>query len=175
MNEEWREVSGHPDYMVSQYGNVIKITNGEAEDVEKFMDDLGYECVKIQLPNKNYIVKDVCRLVANAFLVNPDAYEYDDLRHIDGDLKNNAYTNLEYVNVHENPDDDIRHELYCKTTVERRPSYRMPIVCHNVDTGEERRFESIADAEKELGLTGIRHVLKGRRAKCQNYIFWYDS
>lgn len=171
----WRTVSGHPRYMVSCEGDVVELTDGGVIPVKKFMDDLGYECVEFLGPNGNYIMKDVCRLVASAFLVNPDAYEYDDLRHIDGDLKNNTIANLEYVNVHENPDDDIRHELYCKNGTERRASYRLPIVCQNVDTGEVQRFESITEAENALGLTGIRHVLKGRRTKCKNYIFWYDS
>lgn len=181
MNEDyanpdiWKSVSGFPRVMVSRHGDIVYFSDSGVMLLPKYMDELGYECVKLRTQSGSYISKDVCRLVAECFLDNPDAYEYDDITHMDGDLKNNDCSNLAYVNVHNNPDDAVRHSVYCERRLGRRESYRKPICCRNVTTGEEQRFESISAAEKMLGLTGIRHVLKGRRQRCKDYIFWYDE
>lgn len=171
----WSNVAGYPNYMVNRDGDIVYLSDNGVEKVSKYMDDLGYECVDLKGDNDSYISRDVCRIVAEAFVENPDEYAYDDIRHIDGDLRNNKASNLEYVDLHENPDDRIRHELYSIEPYHQRASYRMPIASKNLESGEERHFGSIAEAEESLGLTGIRHVLKGRRESCGGYIFWYDT
>ena len=57
----------------------------------------GYVTVALYKDNKGKHIR-VHRLVAHAFIENPNPNEYKDVNHIDCDRSNNEATNLEWVN-----------------------------------------------------------------------------
>lgn len=116
-NEEWRPIKGINGYRVSNLGRVI----GKRGHVLKASPDhRGYPVVGIcDHGHQKHI--NVHRLVAKAFLHNPDPSIYTDVNHIDGDKTNNRVENLEWCTK--------RHNLY--------HAYRTGLMPVKMPTGEE--------------------------------------
>ena len=84
------------DYSVSDKGEVRKDTTNH---LMKLQIQQGYSHVTIQINGKPKRFR-VHRLVAEAFIPNPDGKPY--VNHIDGNRQNNSITNLEWVTPAEN-------------------------------------------------------------------------
>lgn len=107
MEEQWREISGHDGYMVSDHGRVcssdrlILGKDGRKElhhgkILKPWRSKNGY--LLVTLPGR--AKRTVHSLVAEAFLGDrPDGY---DVMHIDGDRANNVLSNLRYGTRSEN-------------------------------------------------------------------------
>lgn len=117
MNEVWKDIKGFEGlYQVSNYGRVkssarliIRTTYGKDSSYpvpEKIraqgLTRGGYLFVPLTKNGKSY-GKRVNRLVAQAFL--PDYSEEKEVHHIDGDITNNAATNLECLSAKEHHDE----------------------------------------------------------------------
>ena len=114
MEEIWKEIKGYPNYQISNMGR-IKSLNYNCTGKEKIMkltnDKDGYLLVKIY-KNKKQTTYKVHRLVAEAFIPNPDNKPYID--HINTDRTDNTVwlnedgsvnyekTNLRWVTQKEN-------------------------------------------------------------------------
>jgi hypothetical protein len=75
-----------------------------------------YECINISIrgENNNYkqIKRSIHQLVAEAYVSNPN--DYNEIDHIDGNNKNNHYTNLRWITRFENASDP-NHKSYTIT------------------------------------------------------------
>jgi len=94
--EIWKPITGFTNYQVSNYGRVKSF----ARKISKIMkptvkNNGGY--LNVHMGNK---WPRVHRLVAMEFIPNPD--NKAQVNHIDGDKKNNHYTNLEWCTNEEN-------------------------------------------------------------------------
>lgn len=90
----WKDIQGFEGlYEVSNYGNVRSLKFGKIKYLKPAKDGGGYYFVILC---KNGIVKHfkVHRLVANAFIENPNGY--NEINHIDEDKTNNKVENLEW-------------------------------------------------------------------------------
>ena len=110
MQETWLDVSGTDGrYAVSSHGNVRsnwsdvprrnlphRIRIEKVTQLSAWLHTTGYMRVSLGRNNHRY----VHRLVAEAFLPNPNAFPQVD--HIDGDRKNNRLDNLRWVSVRQN-------------------------------------------------------------------------
>jgi len=102
MKEIWKPIPGYEKYLVSNMGRVMS-NNTYSHAKPKLMSIInhgnGYLYVTLNKGNtsKNFYVH---RLVAMAFLDNPDGLEQVD--HKDHDRANNAVSNLEWVTAKEN-------------------------------------------------------------------------
>ena len=97
--EEWRDLPElEGEYQVSNLGRVKRIKG--VEKLRKItIQKNGYAYVSLSFDNTTKTVK-VSRLVAKAFIPNPNNYEEVD--HINADKTNNTVSNLEWVTPEEN-------------------------------------------------------------------------
>ena len=81
-------------YFCAFYEEDIKENRAEGKEnkVEQFEGLDGRMKTILHDDNGEEIVKDVAEMVAIMFVPNPDNYEY--VKHKDGNIKNNIYTNL---------------------------------------------------------------------------------
>lgn len=108
IKEEWKDISGYENfYKVSNLGRVISlpyIDKRGFKRTQKFIqlntDRNGYKRVGLTGNNNKRKYLSVHRLVAQAFIPNPD--NKPQVNHKDSDRSNNSVTNLEWVTSSEN-------------------------------------------------------------------------
>jgi hypothetical protein len=138
--EEWRSIKDFPNYIVSNFGNVMNATTNKPL---KINDKGGYYNVsltKVTLTNKIKKTLKVHRLVASAFIENPE--NKPEVNHKDKNKLNNNVSNLEWNTRLEN----CHHKsigLVYKSNKNR------PIMRLSKDVEDEiEKYNSIEDAGK---------------------------
>lgn len=96
--EIFKRIKDFPDYYVSTWGRVYNKDHDIYLNPEETTK--GYLRVDLYDDNGKKHHKKIHRLVAEAFIEN--IYEKPQVNHIDGNKKNNSYTNLEWVTDAEN-------------------------------------------------------------------------
>lgn len=91
--ERWKVVKEAPDYMVSSHGRLRSHKRGKISDLNPPLDKYGYRNVVLSVAGKKVNFK-VHRLVANAFLCNPEGMP--EVNHKDEVRDNNHVDNLEW-------------------------------------------------------------------------------
>ena len=98
MTEEWKAIPGFDGkYLVSNMGRVLNVNNGLKKP---YVTKKGYLKVGLSNGRDHYEKRRVHRLVAEAFLPNPDGLP--EVNHKDLNKTNNVVTNLEWVTGEEN-------------------------------------------------------------------------
>ena len=129
--EEWRPIE-NTTYFISNKGNVMTKHN----KIMKLHINNGYAKAKVEDKTQR-----VHRLVAKAFIPNPDPETKKCVNHIDGNKLNNCVENLEWVTEKEN----MVH--YYKTNRNKR----IALIITN-EEGERLEFPSIAEAAHYFGI-----------------------
>lgn len=161
--EEYKEI--FPSYYISNFGNIKHDNNF----LKKCIHSNGYEQVNIRIGNK-YVTKLIHRLVAVAFIPNPDNKPCVD--HIDGNKRNNYVSNLRWVT----PVESANNIITKKRSIENRKSHNEKKIV--AISGEINvYFNSIIEASIILGVdrTSISKCLKGQRGKAGGYVFKYQE
>ena len=161
--EEYKEI--FPSYYISNFGNIKHDNNF----LKKCIHSNGYEQVNIRIGNK-YVTKLIHRLVAVAFIPNPDNKPCVD--HIDGNKRNNYVSNLRWVT----PVENVNNIITKKRSIENRKSHNEKKIV--AISGEINvYFNSIIEASIILGVdrTSISKCLKGQRGKAGGYVFKYQE
>lgn len=156
--EEWREIRGFPEYLISNYGRVYSIRS----DIIMKSRPSGWGYLQVILSdNGRMYTKSIHIMVAEAFV--PGWEEGLEPNHIDGDKSNNQDINLEWETKRGNNIHAIRTGL-------RAPRATAVVI---VETGE--RFRTVNDCAEHLGVTGsaVSAVLNGRSMSCQGYHIKY--
>lgn len=96
-NEEWKKVKGFENYSVSTLGRVRNDVTGKLLTISH--DKQNY-CIVTLFDNGRRAVKKTHRLVAIAFIDNPDNLET--VNHKDTNHDNNTVSNLEWLSLGEN-------------------------------------------------------------------------
>lgn len=104
-DEEWKDVVGYEGlYKVSNYGLVIRANNykivGTYYETKEY-HSVYYNCVSLRKDgvSKTYPIH---RLVALAFVENPNPTEFNTVNHKDENIYNNYYKNLEWCTTQYN-------------------------------------------------------------------------
>lgn len=162
-DEEWRDIAGYEGfYQVSSRGRV--------RSLDRITSDGKHLKGKLKTSSSKYrmvtLYKDsqyenvlVHRLVANAFLPNPD--DLPEVDHIDGDPSNNSVNNLRWVTCSQNAKNKSKSS-----------HYRRSVTCLN--TGQQ--FQSISAAARFAG-TDVTRVIESIESKsqCKDFIFVYTD
>ena len=119
MEEVWKEIPDFPDYKISTLGNIMSKKWGDWLQLKINPDRFGY--LRISIYNKNNVRKTckIHRLVAIAFIPNPDNLPTVD--HIDIDNTNNNLSNLRWATRHDQNMNTTRtrHDITETDPVER--------------------------------------------------------
>lgn len=173
-------------YSVSNFGNVRRnehytivkpSVQKENETVafykEKFIkpykDCSGYFVVSVRDSNGNTRIKKIHRLVAQAFVPNPN--DYNIVNHIDENKTNNYFENLEWVTSKENANHGTRNQRIKKAVSNRVAQY-------TIDGQLIKVWNSMSEAAKSFGAsttTYIRRVCTNQfgRKTYKGYVWRY--
>lgn len=124
----------------------------------------GYMYVTFSVNGKTIHLR-VHRIVATCFIPNPNGYL--EVNHIDNNRTNNNANNLEWCTHQYNQD----HKKNFGTS--QAQLFGRPLFAVSLKTGKVLRFESRAEAERELGINheNINRVIKGDRIQAGGYWF----
>lgn len=173
----WRPVNGYEGrYEVSSSGvirsldvtvrcrcNGIRVNKGKVLPYRA--NNRGYLTVDFTKDNvtKRFLVH---RVVAEAFIDNPKCKPQ--VNHIDGDITNNAYQNLEWVTDNENK---IHSSIYVGGS--QRPKKAVKVIC--MESGDTIFFDGLREAERALSLEHkcSLNVLNGKQIVHKGYYLAY--
>ena len=95
-----KQILHYKDYTIDEYGNVYSYKNNSKKQLKPWIDSKG-NYLMIGLSENNEVKKYlVHRLVAMAFIPNPE--NKSDVDHIDHNMRNNYVENLRWVSHQEN-------------------------------------------------------------------------
>lgn len=172
-DEQWKDITGYEGiYQVSNTGLVKslprQVWNGWAmvSTEEKLLKPntlaKGYYQVTLNKQHKRKCFQ-VHRLVAQAFIPNPEGY--DQVNHINGVKDDNRVENIEWCNNSMNQIHAYRTKLRIHTGNEGRP--KRPIVLKN--KFRELHFDSLSSAWRYFGETSGANLSKFLRGKAKSY------
>lgn len=184
MAEEWRRVVGYEDfYIVSSLGRIRRIDNSfDGTNQDKFKDRKhsvnnrnGYVQVSL-CKNNNPKTKKVHRIVASAFIPNPNNKR--EVNHIDGNKLNNVAENLEWVT----PSENQLHSYHVLGTKPPRAALgkfgkdsvsSKRCVQLNTDGTVVREWDCLSDVERGLGIStcGVSACCNGNQKTHKGFIW----
>ena len=181
MEEVWKDIEGYEGlYKVSNLGRV-KSFHGFSERIMKQTLQKGYLKIGL-LKNKKYKTHSVHRLVAQAFISNPD--NKPQVNHIDEDKTNNRVDNLNWMTSKENNDWGTRKSRAIKSSInnpkrdylELGKKFSKSIYYIN-EKGEKICFSGIHEAARVLNITasGISANLNGKLKTYKGFVFMFDN
>lgn len=190
----WKAIEGTNGMIeVSDDGQVRSLLRGEPYILKTQIDNKGYKRVRVTI-NRIKMQFKVHREVAKAFIPNPD--NLPQVNHMDGNKSNNSADNLEWCTNQQNQIHaveiglcgaknaitkksvkDIDYSIHRRTRTNgvrgewNNPNPKKPIIGYC--NGEEKRFDSICEAENYLQSRHITDVLKGKRSHVKGWTFVY--
>lgn len=189
--EIWKDIKDYKGlYQVSNYGNVRSLTRNRLQYnhtgiakrtyygkflKKQLIKTTGYYYVTLYDSRKKVKMKSVHRLVAEAFILNPNSYPV--VNHIDGNKLNNNVSNLEWCTI----SDNVKHaykiglvkvkKLYGKDNPRAKK-----VEQYDINNNFIKLWESIIDASKKLKInsSSISAVCKEKRKTAGGYIWKYE-
>ena len=180
--EIWKAVIGYEgSYEVSNLGNVRSIDryciqkNNNSEKynhiyrgkiLKQFKNNAGYKQVQLSFRYKS-IPKRVHRLVAEAFLENPNNYKC--VNHIDGNKENNNVNNLEWCSYSHNNMEarklglnkgwkGMTYKKRCQLAIEYIENNSLYEIIYDYNVDDEQELQYVSD---ETATNGLLNILKG--------------
>ena len=144
--EQWRADEGYPEYEVSNLGRV----KGHGKIMKPYKQNLTYRTVDLYKNGKRVARGLVHRLVANAFIPNPD--NKPEVNHIDGNPNNNRVDNLEWVTHYEN------HLHAHKTGLIPKRNRMKKVSAYTLDGKYLGTYISASEAGRQTGIKS-QHIL----------------
>ncbi|WP_040662498.1 NUMOD4 domain-containing protein [Oscillibacter ruminantium] len=170
MNEIWKPIPGYEgDYEVSSYGKVKSLKYGKERILYQEILTGGYAYVKLCRQNRKKQFR-VHRLVAMAFIQNPNPTLLLEVNHKDENVSNNHVDNLEWISPSKNKSFGTRNVRISdskKKTIEKLDPKSGNVV---------GSFLGAVAAAKSCGLhsaSSIRKCCRGAVRFCDGYEWRY--
>ena len=152
MTEIWKDIKGFEDrYQISNFGNVKSLRYGGRNEIRNLVpkvNNKGYEWVEL-FANGERRCLQVHRLVADAFLPNPNKYPI--INHKDENPRNNRVENLEWCDQKYNVHYYFEHhkERYKKLNFDKGPrNHRRRDGCFWIN-GPSKRKKKVIQIDKD--------------------------
>lgn len=145
--------------------------------VKGYQEKNGYQRVRIENKCLGCIIRtSIHRLVAEAFIPNPDPEAFTEVNHIDTDKQNNHASNLEWVNHSLNMKHAYEHGINMNGLREHSKALRQNVsngtyTFESISKAGEWLFENGKCANKESGIAGVSAVIHGRRKSFGGYVW----
>ena len=97
---EWKQVPNFENYYVNNSGDIISKTRRSPHRLSQGLGKAGYYHVSLADSNRKYHIMQVHRIVALAFIPNPESKPQ--VNHKNGNKLDNRVENLEWVTASEN-------------------------------------------------------------------------
>lgn len=173
---EWRPIKGFDSrYLVSSDGAIVSNDykcSGRRVTLKPALDKKGYLRTVLLDNSGKYRTVKIHRLVANAFIDNPDGLPQ--VNHINGIKTDNNASNLEWVtnieNAHHALDNGLFRNSIAAVRAENR-SRQIAVIAINEDTGERARYASMSEARRATGCAKISAIIRGDKKKYKNLRF----
>ena len=155
----FKQIKDFPRYLISENGEIWD--SKKERFINQSINNLGYVLVSLSNGIKFY-VKRVHRLVAEAFIPNPN--NWPEVNHKDENKTNNYYLNLEWCTREYNNNYGTHNQKISKALSKK-------VYC--VETGEI--YDSVTLASKATGVnrTGISKVITGKRITAGGFHWKY--
>ena len=170
MQEEWRDIEGYQNYMISNMGRV-KSLNYKHTGIEKILkpsvDKRGYLVIclyKNSVKKRNFKIH---RLVAKAFIPNPN--NLPQVNHKDENKQNNCLKNLEWCDQKYNNNFGTRKERVAEKT--SKPVLKIDPISNEIVA----EFPSINEVQRQLGFyhSHISNCCKGKLKSAYSFKWQY--
>ena len=142
MEEIWKSIEGFENYEVSNLG---KVRNKKGKELKQQLNI--YYHVGLYDSNKKCYKKAVHRLVAFAFIPNPDNLPI--VNHIDENKLNNIVSNLEWTSIKDN----VLHSTKSHPNDLRYKKASKRILQYNLAGEFIKEWNSVTEASIQLGIT----------------------
>lgn len=152
--EQWKTIKDYPMYDVSNLGRVRSNNNPKNPKLLKQGTSVnGYKTVALVKVkgSGNSQTKQVHRLVAEAFIPNPEGKPFID--HIDTNPSNNVPENLRWVTTEENSNNPLTKARVTQRNRERAIERSQMVLVYDQDYNLLSAFTSTADAARKLDLS----------------------
>ena len=170
MKEEWKPISGYTDkYAVSNMGRVFSRKSKTILKPQVRGRNRSYLCVQLYADSSTKRSYDIHRLVAEAFIDNPDNLPI--VNHRSGDKLDCAATNLEWATHAIN----VQH-AYDNGLI--RPSHKGYGIAQCMLTGELiATYPTYMSIQNELGIgrTSVYNCCMGYQASTSGYTWRFAS
>lgn len=168
-NEEWRKVEGFSQYYVSNFGRIRSHRRiGSGKIIKQTVDKKGYCRAQIYDGDSSCKRVLVHRIVAMAFVHNPNRDINKEINHLDGNKQNNLPGNLEWCNRKGNMMHAHSHGLMKNVGLVSKFDDKFKLLQTEVDGTPVRAYLNAHEAEQVFGadFSAIRTAVRVGKRYC---------
>ena len=167
------EIKDFPDYTISTWGQVRSLKFGKTRVLKPRKDKLGYFRVELCKDGKKKPLL-VHRLVANAFIPNPQGYPF--INHRDENPSNNFVTNLEFCSPKYNSNyGTCRQKISAKLKGKFNGPCAKPVNQYDQQGNFLKRWPSTQEIKRQLRFNqgNISQCCLGERQSANGFVWKY--